>query len=788
MIKRKSLIFLVIVLLMSGLPMSAFADEVQTIPIEKVIVEENQQVKENLPEPNISRDKALEIAKKSLKDLFSMSVDDPKFNYNIENRRDWSNPDLYVWQMNWNYNDAAEYVYAHVLLDAMTGKILEISKDGGNYGEPINSLTTLTRDEAEKKAEAFVEKVVPGLLKQTTLNDNGEEYYRIMQGGSQPIYYNFNYVRLYDGVKYDTNYINIGIDGATGNIRNFNYRWDELKDMPSKVGIISTEEAAKIMKDKIQMELIYLPIRDQYKYEAIPKNVKLTYRATQNFVNLIDAKTGTVLDWNGKTRDQNMKSASLTEKQINDILKNAKPIVKKEQITKERAQELALLILQDEVEGTVKINNINYVEGDSHWEAVGRKAWNIDFTVEKKALKSQDSEEKAMILPMMNGRIMIDALTEEILAFNNWDYNTPYGQDFDPAMSWEEAYTMAIDMVAKYHPDKIDQIKTDQVFYTYGEYVDGKEIPPMEYYFNFPRKVNGVLYEENSINVSFNNRTGKMQNLTCRWQEEVNFPAVGKALTNDEAKNVLLQYNGVEMAYYRFNLSTDYQNPKYETKLIYRLSPEKPQFNMYMMMDALSGKPIDYNGKEIPDYDMADFDAVIKDHWVERSAKLLAQQGILDPAAFKPEEAMTKMDVIKILVKARGMDYYHPMEKALDSKTDFSDVREDSDDYRYVQTAIRYGIIDNKDGAFNGSSTVTRQELAVLMVKTLKYDALAKASDIFTLDYDDKDVVSQELKGYVAITKGLELFREESSFRPKENATMAEVADMVYKSLAFMNR
>jgi|GEM_PF-1439300 len=799
MVRRKGIIFLVITLLVMGMAVPAFADTeviVNEVSIDAKMMEVKAKAaavqQEQLPEPKINRDKALEIAKKALIDLFGMSVEDKKYNFTIENRKDWSNPDLYVWQLNWNYNDAAEYVYAYVMLDAMTGDILEISKDGGSYTEPQTKLTTITKEEAKEKAEAFIGKVVPGLLDQTVFNDTGDDYYRKMYGGSYPVYYYFNYIRLYNGIKYDNNYINIGIDGASGEIRNFNYRWDELKDIPSKDGIITMEQATKTLKDNTIMELIYLPIRDQYKYESVPKSVKLAYRSSYSFANMLDAKTGKMIGWNGKEQEQSIKSASITEKQMNDILSKAKPVVKKEEeITKERAQELAQKVLSDEIEGTVKINNINYIEGDGYWEAAGRKAWNIDFTVEKK-VEAQDANTKEAMMPLMNGRIMIDALTEEVLAFNYWDYyDKAYGQSFEPAMTWEEAYGKAIEMVAKYHPDKINQIKTDQIYYKYTEYVDGKEIPPMEYYFNFIRKVNGVLYEENSINVSFNNRTGKLMNFTSRWQDDVNFPAAEKALSADEAKNVLLQYNAMELAYTRFNNSNDYMNPQYETKLIYRLFPKKPQFNMYMLMDAVTGKPIDYNGKEIPDYDLGNFDTALKDHWVERSAKLLAQQGIVEPGTFKPDEAITKMDAVKMLVKARGMDYYYPMEKAESAdQVSFSDVREDSDDYRYIQTAIRYGIIDNKEGSFNGDATLTREQLAVMMVKTLRYDTLANAKNIFTLDFKDQSKISADLKGYVAICKGLELIREEkgNNFRPKDKATMAETADMVYKSMAFMNR
>src|SRR5690606_37506078 len=100
-------------------------------------------------------------------------------------------------------------------------------------------------------------------------------------------------------------------------------------------------------------------------------------------------------------------------------------------------------------------------------------------------------------------------------------------------------------------------LKTDIVIYNSNQYIDGKEVPQMEYNFNFVRKVDGVLYEENSINVGFNNRNGKMQNFSCRWQDDMAFPEVGKIITEEEAKDTLFKFHEVELAYNRYNKNND---------------------------------------------------------------------------------------------------------------------------------------------------------------------------------------------------------------------------------------
>ena len=786
MIKRKGLVFVLATAMAVGPTLPAFADQpAMQAEVAKVAVPSAEQPEKP---PGIGKEKALEIGKKALKDYFGITVDDKKYQTNTEYRKDWNSQDRYVWAMNWNYNDPMEYFYAGITIDADTGDILEMNKDGGKYSDQGSKVTTVTKEEAQKKAEDFVKKIVPGILEQTKLMDNYDDYHRDMYGGSYPVFYNFNYQRLHDGIKYDANYVNIGIDGATGEIRNFGYRWDKnLTNLPKKDGIKTIEEATKVYRDNMGMELLYFPIRDQFQYEPVPKNVKLAYRATYKFADMIDAKTGKMIGWNGKEQDQLMKFASLTQKQIDDIYKKAKPIVKREkELTKEEVEKVAIAVLKAELGDQIKINSTNYVEGDGYWESAGRKAWNIEFTIENKDSKTTDA--KMGIMPM-NGRIMIDALTEEVLAFNNWQYyDGPYGGvSFEPAMTWEEAYAKAVEMVEKYHPGRIKSVRTEQANVVYQEMVDGKAIPPMEYYFNFPRVVNGAIYEENQISISFNNRTGKLQHFNARWQDGLNFPSTAQVISTEAAKDTLFKANELELSYFRFNTNNDYQNPVFDTKLIYRMAPKKAPFNPYMMIDAVSGNMMDYNGKTIPVDTVNDFDSLIKGHWVERSAKLLAQQGIIDKNTFNPNNEISKLEAVKMLVKARGMDYYYPVKEAAD-KLKFSDVSEDSDDYRFIHMAMRYGIIENKEGKFDGATAVNREQLAVMLVKMLRYDALAQAKDIFNVSFKDQGSISPEYVGYVAICKGLGLLGEDANFRPKDQATMAEAAAIIYKALGNINR
>ena len=780
--KRKIIATVLSIMVLMSLSLPAFAAPVVTVEPAKAASSNSD------PVAKISKEKAIETAKEALKKHFSLVVDEKKYQHNMEYRKDWNSMDRYVWAMNWNLNDQLQYAHASVTVDAMTGEILEMSHGSGKYGDQPSKMTTLTLDEAQKLAEAFIEKVVPGKLSETSLMPMYDDYYRSMYGGSHPVFYNFNYVRLVNGAKYDPNYVNVGIDGATGEIRHFNYRWEDISGLPKPADILAAEEATKIAKDRLNLDLFYLPIRDEFKYEPNPKELRLVYRMNYNYSNMLDAKTGKAIDWNGKPEDNQLQVVNLTEKQLEQIKRNAKkPIKKDKEIDQERAQQLALAIIKDELGIKGKVLSSNYIEGQDYWEAAGRKAWNIEFTVEKEDDKKKDS--KTEVMGYTNGRVMIDALTEELIALNYWNYyDVPYQQDFKPAITWEQGYNKAMDVIKKYYGDKVDQIKTEQVMVRYDNMPEGS-MPPMEYYYFFPRKVNGVLFEENQINVSFNAKTGKIQNINCRWNEDMKFPPADKAISLDKARDIFYDKNELELAYFRFNTNNNYQNPVFDTKLVYRTVPKKSMYGSFNFIDAVTGKMVDYNGRPLPDDSTNNFDEVIKGHWIERTAKILVQQGIVEKSNFQPDNKITKMDVIKMLVKARGMDYYYPMMKevALD-QVQYSDVPQDSADFKFIHLAIRYGIIENDGGKFNGDAKVTREELAVMVTKLLRYEGLAKAKHIFNLSFPDKASISADLVGYVAICEGLGLIDGKNNFRPKDAATMAEVADVIYKALNHMNR
>jgi predicted P-loop ATPase/GTPase len=227
------------------------------------------------------------------------------------------------------------------------------------------------------------------------------------------------------------------------------------------------------------------------------------------------------------------------------------------------------------------------------------------------------------------------------------------------------------------------------------------------------------------------------------------------------------------------NRSRDVKNPDMEVKLVYRLNARTPYY-AFMNIDAYTGKFLTYEGEEI-DEQQDQFQEKIKGHPAQKELSILASQGIIDAKSFEADREITRMEAIEMLVKAKGYRAYRISDVEI---LKFSDFSMDDVNYRYLQMAVKYGILENKKMTFKPDEKITREEMAEMLVKLLQYDKLAKAKDIYALPFADAAEVHQEKLGYVAICKGLQIIEgKDGYFRPKDPATMGEMAVAVYKAL-----
>ena len=151
---------------------------------------------------------------------------------------------------------------------------------------------------------------------------------------------------------------------------------------------------------------------------------------------------------------------------------------------------------------------------------------------------------------------------------------------------------------------------------------------------------------------------------------------------------------------------------------------------------------------------------------------------------FAPGERLTREQFITMLVRCAGSKI--DISAAADKK--FSDVAEDSWYEPYVYAGVRSGIAEGMgDGIFGIGEYITRQDMAVMISRFLKFIGGAELSYNQGTDFADAAEISDYAKISVGrmYNSGLILGDDSGKFRPLDNAGRAEAAVMIYRTVNY---
>jgi|GEM_PF-738369 len=164
--------------------------------------------------------------------------------------------------------------------------------------------------------------------------------------------------------------------------------------------------------------------------------------------------------------------------------------------------------------------------------------------------------------------------------------------------------------------------------------------------------------------------------------------------------------------------------------------------------------------------------------WAKDTIETLAGAGIVagvDSSRFEPGRAVTRAEFASLLVKALGLEVKEG------TKNPFKDVKGDAWYAGAVTAAAGNGLVKGyEDGTFRPEKTITREEVAVMLVRAMN---LPEGEE--KLSFKDNDKVSAWARKSVgaAAAHGLVKGFEDGTFRPEEAASRAECAVMVYRML-----
>lgn len=130
--------------------------------------------------------------------------------------------------------------------------------------------------------------------------------------GQNPTAYYFNYRRLVNGIPYPGNGISVSVDAINQRITQFDVNWQNL-NFPSPAGCLGTEQANAAYLKNQPLTLAYTQVYGS----TGPGEVKLVYlpvtTPNQLVSNLIDARTGEYLDWQGKPLSEQPRASHFTD-------------------------------------------------------------------------------------------------------------------------------------------------------------------------------------------------------------------------------------------------------------------------------------------------------------------------------------------------------------------------------------------------------------------------------------------------------------------------------------------
>lgn len=617
------------------------------------------------------------------------------------------------------------------------------------------AVATVTEDQAKAAAKAFISKIAPEEFKTTKLMENKKIENLTNQG------FNFSYARLDNNIPVYGDHISVTVDGFTGKVTSYSIQWTDNLNLPSKDGIIDEKKGTDLVSENTKMSLTYIPSIDVLNPE-IEKETKLAYTNESDTSNIIDAKTGEVLNID-KLTGRKVKSKDITAVQKEEIYKNSQSTQNlNKAVTSDEAEEIAKEKLKLLYNEDFTVSSPSYGERSSGINGNRIKTWDISFIVKN----SSDINN--------NGNVSINASNGEILDIYRYtQFPSNDEQQFQPKLTSEQAYDKAIQIISQFYPEKIKDIKTKQNIINSSNTTSNLN-------FNFQRLVNGVPYKYDGINLDFSTKTGELLNLNCNWEDSVSIPASSNTISTDDAKKIFLLNNIPELMYMLIYKDNSSQNNEKEVNLVY--STNNLYYNDSTYIDAFTGKLLDYYGRELDD-SFSNFQNTVKGSSVEKEATILASNGIIDTKDFKLDGNITNLQFIKILTNIKNFNSYYGNNDNTDLKISTT-IAKDSADYKYLQLAVNAGIIDNS-GEFKPSDLVTREQAAMYLVKLLHYDKIGKLKDAFNFQPADKDSISTDYVGYVSLAKALGLIDVDSNnnIRPKDNITMEEVVKCIYNTI-----
>ena len=254
---------------------------------------------------------------------------------------------------------------------------------------------------------------------------------------------------------------------------------------------------------------------------------------------------------------------------------------------------------------------------------------------------------------------------------------------------------------------------------------------------------------------------------TAGWKYKVNGTVLGKA-----AKNCTLS-DGDAVVWFWVNDYTEGESNASENST--KLSTSEDSSKIAVQEGSTTSEKKQTSFNDVTDKNFT---------WAKKEIEFLAEKGIINGNGnknFEPNRSISREEFVKMMLLGIGED------AALTEGTQFADDSSISEWAKgYIHSAKKLGIIKGDDkNLFSPKQEITREEAAVILIRTLKIKNMLKSDGSSNIDFKDKDSISSWAKDAIldAAKAGLIKGQPDGNFVGKNHMTRADTAVMLYRSL-----
>ena len=171
----------------------------------------------------------------------------------------------------------------------------------------------------------------------------------------------------------------------------------------------------------------------------------------------------------------------------------------------------------------------------------------------------------------------------------------------------------------------------------------------------------------------------------------------------------------------------------------------------------------------------ADFNDVSSSHWAYKEIQSATKAGVMSgmgDGTFGMGQKLTKAQFVSMLSR---LFKWNEISSKVSGLTDNNS---SAWYFKSVETAVQKGVVSGS-GSFKPNSNITREEIAVMLIKAMGYDELAKQYSSSNVPFADVS----ENKGYIKLAYefGIISGKDSTHFDPKGTALREEAAAMMMR-------